>query len=422
MVVFEHERIRVDQEIDGQKLTKSQFDAISLWKERTNHPGLELGHLSIKTSQWVGVLQVGQTTIEILPKADARRGQEGLDRKQLVQHWKSVLLDMLAALKGFDLHSTSRAQLRLQSHTLLDIFFSAFVEEAEALLREGLAKTYRHVAKNRTAWRGRLLVSEDLRRNLTHREQVFTEAIEYDIHNVWNRILVSGLRFVARRAESSLLRSRSKALLLPFQDWSPEDVQPDDFARLRYDRRTERYRNSVDLAKLLLLGQNPDLCAGREDVFALLFDMNELWEAWVAQVVRQAVKGKGWALKTQTSMHFWESDSRRQTVRPDLVLIPTSDRSMPLDQLFGIPSLSRITVLDTKWKVLSEVKPSDADLKQMYVYNKRWKAEQSWLLYPKAHDLRPTLGKFAEHSPNEVSHCGIAFVDLPHSRFEGRAT
>jgi 5-methylcytosine-specific restriction enzyme subunit McrC len=124
VVVFEHERIRVGQDVDGQELTQRQFDAIARWKERTNHPGLEIGHHSIRTSQWVGVLQVGRTTIEILPKADARRGQENLDRRQLVQHWKFVLLDMLAALKGFDLHASSRAQLHLQSHTLLDIFFN----------------------------------------------------------------------------------------------------------------------------------------------------------------------------------------------------------------------------------------------------------------------------------------------------------
>ncbi|MEN9306176.1 MAG: hypothetical protein RL173_108 [Fibrobacterota bacterium] len=418
MVVFEHERIRVGQDVDGQELTQRQFDAIARWKERTNHPGLEIGHHSIRTSQWVGVLQVGRTTIEILPKADARRGQENLDRRQLVQHWKFVLLDMLAALKGFDLHASSRAQLHLQSHTLLDIFFSAYVEEAQSLLHEGLAKTYRHVAKNRTAWRGRFVVGENLRRNLTHQERVYTEAIEYDIHNVWNRILVIGLRLVAMRAESGLLRSRAKSLLLPYQEWVTGAVRSEDFERLRYDRRTERYRNAMDLAKLLLLRQNPDLCAGREDVFALLFDMNDLWEAWVAQEVRKSLKGKSWTLKTQSARHFWHAKGCRKTVRPDLVLEPRDDDALPLEHLLGIEPLKAITVLDTKWKVLSQVSPSDADLKQMYVYNKRWKAEHSWLVYPNVHNLSPTRGTFVD----DGTHCGIAFVDLPKPKAVKRPT
>lgn len=49
-------------------------------------------------------------------------------------------------------------------------------------------------------------------------------------------------------------------------------------------------------------------------------------------------------------------------VKPDLVL--TS------------PQGERI-VIDTKWKLIRDGRPSDADLKQMFVYNLYWKTDRS---------------------------------------------
>ncbi len=432
MVLFEHERLRVGQKLDSGEFTEETFLKIAKWRQRTGHVGLEVGYDSIKATQWVGVIQAGKTTIEILPKADVDRYAE-TDRNTLVDEWRFVLLEMLGSLKGFDLHNTSRAQVHLQSHTILDLFFCAFVEETEALMREGLVKTYRHVAKNRTAWRGRLLVGENLRRNLVHREKIFTEAIEFDVHNSWNRILVAGLQVVTNRAENALLGAKARGLLIPFQDWNVGAVGKDDFDRLRYDRRTERYRDAMELAKMILLRQNPDLCAGSEDVFALLFDMSKLWEAWVAEQIRKSIHGTGWHLKTQSVATFWmggESElvAAPKKVRPDLVLVPPGN-GQKLPKRLGLPELSELTVLDTKWKAKASWIPDDADLKQMFVYNHLWGANDAWLLYPKlrgadlpastgfGHFLAPGI----ESDKKPSSRCAVAFLDLPKKRRKGPA-
>ena len=39
--------------------------------------------------------------------------------------------------------------------------------------------------------------------------------------------------------------------------------------------------------------------------------------------------------------------------------------------------------MDTKLKIISIDKPSDDDIKQIYVYNMYWDAPKSMLLYPK---------------------------------------
>ncbi len=208
-------------------------------------------------------------------------------------------------------------------------------------------------------------------------------------------------------------------------------MNKDEFNRLRYNRRTERYRNAMELVKMILLRQNPDLCAGSEDVFALLFDMNKLWEAWVAEQIRKSIHGTGWHLKTQSVDIFWmggesELAAAPKKVRPDLVLVPPGN-GQKLPKRFGLPELSELTVLDTKWKAKASWIPDDADLKQMFVYNHLWKANDAWLLYPKlrgadfpastgfGHFLAPGI----ESDKKPSSRCAVAFLDLPRKRRKG---
>lgn len=414
MILFEHERLRVGETCETEIFTQAQFDSIARWKERTNHPGLELGNRSIKATQWVGVLQVGALTLEILPKAQADGGGE--IRSDLVKKWKHILLEMIGSLEGFDLRTSDKAYLALQEHTLLDVFFHAFLRHAEAILREGMVKTYRQVSANRSAWRGRLIVSEDLKRNLVHRERVFTAAMEFDAHNPWNQILVAALRVLSRSTKNASLRTHARALLLSFEDWNFPRIRAEDFSRLRFDRRTERYRTGIELARLILLGCNPDLEAGRKDVFSLLFDMNVLWERWVAHEIRRQVRGSAWRLRTQSSRLFWKSEEeRRKTVRPDLVLEPLDPKAPAITLFEGTFTVQEKTVLDTKWKVLKTAVPSDADLKQMFVYNELWQVRKSLLLFPKVYLSESVSGNFEIASPSSsrASECGLVFISVP---------
>ena len=55
-------------------------------------------------------------------------------------------------------------------------------------------------------------------------------------------------------------------------------------------------------------------------------------------------------------------------------------------------------VIDTKWKCPNENAPSDADLKQMYVYHKFWSVDHTILLYPSTSEKDPITGTF--HNPS----------------------
>jgi 5-methylcytosine-specific restriction enzyme subunit McrC len=159
------------------------------------------------------------------------------------------------------------------------------------------------------------------------------------------------------------------------------------------------------LARLIILNYQPDVRAGREDVLAILFDMNELFETYVFRQVRRAAAKCGRddiTVSGQRSKRFWRSPHSSRGIRPDIV-VTWGD---------GGPACSAI--LDTKWKTPKARHPDDVDLKQMYAYNLQFGAQRSYLLYPHTTGDTNVDGHFVPTSVlGDLDHsCGMWFVEL----------
>ena len=87
-------------------------------------------------------------------------------------------------------------------------------------------------------------------------------------------------------------------------------------------------------------------------------------------------------------------------MKPDIVI-----KSKTLDQVF---------VMDTKWKVLSDVKAnygiSQADMYQMYAYQKKYSSVNVTLLYPLTE--RVEQDKNIEFLAHDGTTMKVRFIDL----------
>jgi 5-methylcytosine-specific restriction enzyme subunit McrC len=358
IVVFEHEILRFDR--GEKKITKEQFEALERY-HGNGVPFYSLVYNGVQFNEHVGVIQVGNTLIEVLPKADKTPHSETEDKK-----WRDLLIGMLRAVGSFDIKSTSSSNLKIRPNTILDLYFELFIKEVEYLLHNGLVKKYRKKEGNVTALKGSLQFSKHIQYNLIHQERFYVRHSTYDVEHILHFIIYKAIKLLKLINTNNDLHSRIGVLLLHFPEMPDIKVSDATFEKLVYNRKNQHYEKAIEIAKLLLLKYHPDVSKGRNHVLALMFDMNMLWEQFIYVSLKKN-KTDFNKVKAQTSKFFWKPENgRRTSMKPD-IYIETDNGNI---------------VLDTKWKNLNGYNPSPDDLRQMYVYHEYFDAKKVALVYP----------------------------------------
>ncbi len=357
--VFEHQAIKLHQVIDGVTFDEASLNALQSYYGEKGVSYYSLTNNGVKFNEFVGVIQVGKTVIEVLPKAD-----KSTDDKS---YWQALLVKMLSAVGLFDIQSTSDSSLKLKANSILDLYFALFIIEVEYLLHSGLAKQYRKKEGNVTALKGSIQFGKHIQQNLTHQERFYVRHTTYDVEHKLHFILYKTLRLLKQINTNTELHSRIGVLLLHFPEMPDIKVSEATFDKLVFNRKTQPYKKAIGIAKLLLLQYHPDVITGRHNVLALMFDMNKLWEKFVYVSLRK-YKGTNITVSAQTSKDFWKpKEGQMSKIRPDIVITLSNDSCV---------------VLDTKWKNLNGYNPSPDDLRQMYAYHEYFNATRVALIYP----------------------------------------
>ncbi len=384
--VFEHQLLKVNGD---NKFDERHFNALKNYGYKTGEKYYSVGHKRIKFSNYVGVIQVKNLTIEILPKADSND-----DNEESKSKWHDALISMLQECKLIKLSSISNAKLKLKSASILDLYYEAFLTEAEKIVRQGLVKSYRNISENLNKVKGKINFTKHTLKNYLHKEKFFVEHKIYDENNKFNQILLKALITLERLSNNPKYLIRIKKLLLDFEDVREKNITSSWFKTLQYSRNSERYRYAVTLSKLIILKYSPDLKGGKEDVLAIMFDMNMLYENYIfrkLKVLQHDSKIPITRVRGQNRQPFWET----RGLRADIVIETESDNF----------------VIDTKWKVLKSKTPADDDLKQMFVYNLHYDTDLSILLYPKT-TLSTNDKKPFRNFQFQDKNCQLAFTDL----------
>ena len=159
---------------------------------------------------------------------------------------------------------------------------------------------------------------------------------------------------------------------------APRGASPWD--KLTLDRTDARWRELVDLARLLLGDRFQTTSGGGGRGFSLLFDMNRLFEAYVAKMLtralaggdlRAAVQGGGLFCLTRIGADGTAGGGCFQA-RPD-ILVKRGDDTL--------------LIIDAKWKRLgpridAAQGVAQADIYQMMAYGRLYACPRLMLLYP----------------------------------------
>lgn len=361
--VFEHSFLSING-----KFTQRHFVALSKLNESHNYQYFDLRHNGIKFKQFVGVIQVAGLTIEILPKIDNHNGDEAI--------WQKALIEMLRITKKLKVEKVDQANVNKQNIHLLDLYFEWFLNEVQLLIHQGLIKQYYKETNNVKALKGKLEFAGHISKNLVHKERFYTTHQVYEKDHLVHQILSKALDIVEKSTKGNYLYSKCKTVQLDFPEVKNISVMEATFSKIPKNRKTAPYETALAISKFIILNFAPNITSGSENMLALLFDMNSLWEEYILARLKQSDRNVN--IQGQQSTTFWNSIS----IRPDILL-------EHLDNKF---------IIDTKWKNISDGKTSTHDLRQMYVYNDYWNSDRAMLLYPANETQPPIFKQFENHS------------------------
>jgi 5-methylcytosine-specific restriction enzyme subunit McrC len=384
--VFEYETLRIDK--GDNRISPSILKALHSFYGENGVPYYTLIHNGVRFNEYVGVFQIDGTTIEVLPKAD---------RNDDKSYWQKMLISMLQSVGIFDIHVPSSASLQLKVNSIMDLYFELFINELEFLMHQGLVKKYRKTEANQNALKGGLNFPKHISKNIIHKERFFVNYTTYDKDHKIHQILFKALKVLNQINTNNSLNSRIGSLMLDFPEVSDIKIAESLFDKLFFDRKTISYKSAIDIAKLILMNYHPDLSKGRNDVLALMFDMNLLWEQFVYKSLYRHKK-KEEELHAQHVRDFWKPQSGyKSKMKPDIVL---------KNKITG-----KSIVLDTKWKNLNGSNPSPEDLRQMFVYMKYFNANKVALIYPGV-ETKISSGKYFNHQTNVLGdeECSVITI------------
>jgi 5-methylcytosine-specific restriction enzyme subunit McrC len=361
----EHETILVGEapgaritEGDVAQLLRAQGAATALgWIDRN----------SVRTSEQVGVIAAPSIRLEILPKIDSFGSSAA----------RKVLVRMLANVWGITIHEGELAQMATQERDLLEIFIHLFALRLNTEVRKGLGRTYQQHRDDLPRLRGKLDAIRQYSRNAAYPQRLACVFDELTANTPLNRLLLCTVHTLRRRTNVSATEQLLRETAFHFEDVELLQAEVVLRERLFLPLSERRWRPVESLARLLLEGSYQATHLGVRDGIALLFDMNRLFESYVANLISKIAHRLGYVITEQGPHRGLVADSEGQilmSTRPDI--------HIDLD--------GRIIVLDTKWKQLV-AKPAlgitAEDLYQMHAYQRVYGASETILIFPKARVL-----------------------------------
>ena len=314
----------------------------------------------LQAQNYVGVIQTKDgTTIEILPKI----------KNATTEKSKDILIKMLKTLKNSPFKNLSVANLKSSKIPLFEIFISMFLEELTVLVRNGIKSDYISKEENLKFLKGKLKISEQIKYNTIHKERFFVQYEEFMSNRVENRLIKTTLQYLYKKSKLNKNQQRIREFLFVFDEIEISHNIKTDFSKIELNRQMKDYQQVLLWCKTFLFENSFSPYKGNDIAFALLFDMNLLFESFVYSYLKKSSNFQD--IKSQDRTHHlaYENGIGRFRLKPDIVI-----------------NGGKI-IADTKWKILSEDKAYNGvlqdDMYQLYAYGTKYdNCEKIYLIYP----------------------------------------
>ncbi|NLE61564.1 MAG: hypothetical protein GX616_24695 [Planctomycetes bacterium] len=369
--------------------------AVLMALERLNAAaGSELIRVSrheLGATQHVGVLRVGDVTIEVLPKidwdphGDANAHAGSCPHQAAARSATRNLLYMLAYTHGLGIVEQDMSPLLARRSNWFELLTRLFARELCHQVQLGIEHSYVSMAETTSVIRGRWELARQLGRRPHVRHRFDVTHDEFSSDTVLNRAFGLAVKrlllWSEDRGNQHLLRAIAQTIS---EVDPPTSMTPAELSGIHFHRLNERFRPAFGMARLFLQSLAPELMIGDRRNIAFMLDMNQLFEQFVGQFVvrhRSQILPASWA---DAKIHL-QSAGRAVYLAESLPDHQPSFRLIP-DIVFSDALNCGRLIIDTKYKQLDPLarryRVSESDMYQMVAYATRLDCPNVLLLYP----------------------------------------
>jgi 5-methylcytosine-specific restriction enzyme subunit McrC len=342
-------------------------------------PVFRKGATGLRAKQFVGVFQLDRLTIQVLPKL-----YKSSDGTKSIPEAAANLLFLLQYAVRLPKFSglTTLQQSKLD---FLEVLIHLFAINLRSQWQQGASHTYQAVDTVLPVLKGQWRLTEQLREP-ARQHQFAVTCDEFTADNALNRVL----RYVVERLWNISRDKHNRRILGDLKIWMDEvTLLPNlnfmEALTVPMTRLNERFEPLLNLAKLFLSQRSLHLTVGDCQTYGFTFDMNQLFEQFVANFLKQH----------RSDLPDWLVDCDVKSQLSGKFLAQRSISGTPIFQLkpdIAFQARDKYhLIIDTKYKRLDigdrNLGVKQEDMYQMCTYAQRFGVDRVLLLYPQTADI-----------------------------------
>lgn len=319
----------------------------------------------------VGIVAAADCQLEILPKIDGPSDTADADDWQV----RNRLVHMLAVAHDLRIDDNASAELGQQQGTLLEIIIQLFSRKLLEAARKGLPRRYVAHEDDLPALRGRLNIARQFTTLAASPQRLACRFDELTTDIELNQVVKAVVTRLTALSRASQNLRMLRELAFAYADISDVAVSALPWDKITLDRTNERWRDLLGWARLILANTYQDTSAGKNGGYALLFEMNVLFERYVERLVKRVLAGSDWRVIGQGGHRpcLHRDGASHFSTKPDIIIHRRGKASL---------------IIDTKWKripahaVDRNEGVAQGDVYQMMAYSTLYECSKVMLLYP----------------------------------------
>ncbi len=334
---------------------------------------LNFGLDDISTTSYVGVIKYGDMQLNIVPKI------LGKDDPKDTESCLKNLVFMLGYINKLHIYSTQEAEIATANNPFLEILIAYYARTLLDALHRHIPHHYEVREDNISNLRGRILFPQHFRLNSANQSKLYCQFDEFTSDNLLNQTLKFVAYKLRKHTKNKTTRQQLTKILAVYESISLKEVTYAQTKKIILNRNQIFFQEPLKIARMFLQHHTISLHEHTLTNFAILFDMNLLFEEFVANALTRQFGHQ----KVRT-----QEEAKREII--------TKKHPIPSYDIKPDIILRDTIIIDTKYKVLDlpKKKPSSEDIYQMLAYAH---------FYPTCKHIILCYPKYKQHYKEQLS-------------------